>query len=274
MRLNRHIDRIGGTRLRGSSYSSGSSTVSYDADAALYFAAHTTPLSGAWKAAVNTLVLSLKADSNWTPLDMLHIWQPDEQGWRVNLKTPATVATAVNSPTFGSQGFTGDGATSYLELNINPFGGALNYQQNSCHFGVWVGTNITGSTRKDAGAVRTIINSRSGSTAPLGIQTSTLVTPALSPATSVGHTYWERTGAGAWEWFKDGVSQSTGTDASQALSNSEFVACAYNTSTTGTVTPTHYSTRLINCVHSGSSAIDPTTLYTALNTFRLAVAGL
>jgi hypothetical protein len=50
----------------------------------------------------------------------------------------STLVTAVNSPTFTpSQGFTGNGSTSYLDSNFNPATNGIKYTQNNASFFVY-----------------------------------------------------------------------------------------------------------------------------------------
>lgn len=92
----------------------------YSAEATAYFAAMSVQPSTALKDLVEALITTLKADDVWNYLLWLGLGpMHDAQAARVNLKTPAQVASAVNSPTFtAKQGYAGDGATSYLDTGI------------------------------------------------------------------------------------------------------------------------------------------------------------
>jgi hypothetical protein len=94
--------------------------VSYDADAEAYFAAMSVEPDATRKGLLNDLIVGLKADSVWTKITWLSVLAAhDAQAARVNIKTPAQVATAINSPTFTTDlGYAGDGATSYLDTGL------------------------------------------------------------------------------------------------------------------------------------------------------------
>ena len=118
----------------------------YDADAAAYFAAVTTPFSTARKAIINTLVTTLKADGNWAGLDRLWLManEASDQGL-ISLVNPASTAmTLVNAPTFTvDQGFTGDGLTTYINTGYTPNVDGIKFTLNSASMGVYSRTQVS-----------------------------------------------------------------------------------------------------------------------------------
>lgn len=99
--------------------------VSYDADAAAYFAALGTTLSASVKSSINTFVLDIKSQGRWTSgLQILPFVTATAADNLVNLKSPGTV----NANSFNGSGFTHsatNGVTSdatagtYLNLGFN-----------------------------------------------------------------------------------------------------------------------------------------------------------
>jgi hypothetical protein len=97
---------------------------SYDADAQAYFDAIVTNGGGdpdsTRKTLIDGLVTGLKSDSIWSKITALYLFAAhDSVAARVNLKTPATLASAVNSPTFtADRGYTGDAVSAYVDTNL------------------------------------------------------------------------------------------------------------------------------------------------------------
>jgi hypothetical protein len=83
----------------------------------------------------NNLVLSLKAGSIWTKLDVLYIFANDggSDFGTLNWKAPTlNQATLINSPTFTTnEGFMGNGTSSYVDTNFNPATQGVNYSLNN-----------------------------------------------------------------------------------------------------------------------------------------------
>ena len=125
--------------------------VVYEAEAQAYFAAMTTPLSDEQKTRVNTFVRMLKDSLSITSLsqkfDVMYLFanETSEAGLR-NLIKRSHDATAVNSPTFTQwEGFRGNGTTSYLNTNYNPFSQGVRYTLNSGSIGTYSLDSVSGS---------------------------------------------------------------------------------------------------------------------------------
>lgn len=71
-------------------------------------------------AATNTFILGLKANSFYTRFVRLFLHSPTSQAASLAdfISAGANTMTAVNSPTWNSNGFTFDGATNYCRLNL------------------------------------------------------------------------------------------------------------------------------------------------------------
>jgi hypothetical protein len=101
-----------------------SQIASFDADAVAFFGRVTTAggsLSATEKAAVNQLVLDLKANSLWTP--MLAIYPmvgASAAACAQNLKSSSFTGTFSSGWTFASTGITGNGISAYMDTNLTP----------------------------------------------------------------------------------------------------------------------------------------------------------
>lgn len=231
--------------------------VSYETETMAYLSAMSVQPTLDRKAAIDAFIVSLKTSGAWSKLDWLSLHAAHhEQAARVNMKNPAQVATAVNSPTFTIDvGFTGDGATSYLNTGVNSSSSGGLYLQNDCHMGVRVSDDADNVNYYDGGQYTSGINTRIGTNANIAIQSSSNVNLALSPATSVGHTAFSRTSSSAVRLYKDGVGSSV-TLTSTARRNASSLICAVNSSTTGGLSPAGYSARTNNMFHFGGSLTD------------------
>jgi hypothetical protein len=85
----------------------------------------------------NQLVVDLKDGGIWSKLDSFAVFATDGNSdfalidWK-----RLTQYTAYNSPTFtANEGFQGDGTSSYIDSNFNPFTNGTNYTLNSASIG-------------------------------------------------------------------------------------------------------------------------------------------
>ena len=95
----------------------------------------------------NQLVVDLKAGGIWSKLDTFAVFATDgDSDFALIDWIRLTDYTAINSPTFTTnQGFTGNGSSSYIDINFQPINGT-NYAQNSAHFMVYCYANDSSST--------------------------------------------------------------------------------------------------------------------------------
>lgn len=110
-----------------------------DPAAAALIVRMTTPPTAARAALINSTIVSLKAAGVWDLLDALWVMAAaDTQAAGLNWKSSSFTLSPVNSPTFTvDRGYAGDGATSYLDTQLNPSLGGLNYARDSTSFGIW-----------------------------------------------------------------------------------------------------------------------------------------
>lgn len=120
---------------------------SYCAQYQTYYDSLTTPPAAAVALAQDTMFVSLVAEGLWTKADLIYLLSQstnDDGEALVNAVSPGTYdGTAYNAPTFESlAGFTGDGATTYIDTNFNPTTHGVNYTLNSASFAVYVLTDV------------------------------------------------------------------------------------------------------------------------------------
>jgi hypothetical protein len=252
-------------------------STSYDSDAAALFAAWSVDPGPAIKGYINDFILGLKADSLWTKLDFMHVFAATQNGddsW-INIKNPgvATISRlASDAATWAVRaGWTGDGAHG-LSLNWNPTDDGGVYTQNSAHLGVWALAADGALGSVDLGA-----------SAPAGfaflcpnfngIGTFIYFNAAgglsNAPSAGAGHFVGNRSGASAVQYYKNGSSITTGTDASTYLPERDIYVLARNDS--GGLA--NSSDDQLFAIHGGSSLSsgDVTALYNRLNTLKTAL---
>ena len=101
-----------------------SQIASFDADAVAFFGRVTTAggsLSATEKAAVNQLVLDLKANSLWTPMKAIYpMVGASAAACAQNLKSASFTGTFTSGWTFASTGVNGNGTSAYFNTTFNP----------------------------------------------------------------------------------------------------------------------------------------------------------
>lgn len=243
---------------------------SYDADAQLYFNQLSVQPSAAFKSAINTLVLTLKADGNWTTLDRLWIHAAEvQQHATISLVNPTSTAiTEVNSPTWtANQGYTGNGSTQYLNTNFNTSSSGVNYTQNSNCIGIY-SRNNTSEAKVDIGNQNATVisyvisrwtdnNQYHRANVTSGGFASAANTDSRGLFTSL------RTNSTTIYGYKNGSQACTTTNTSGTLPNLNLFIGALNNNGT----PDFYSTKQYALSFISSGAINQATFYTAIQTF-------
>jgi hypothetical protein len=121
-----------------------SQIASFDADAVAFFGRVTTAggsLSATEKAAVNQLVLDLKANSLWTPMKAIYpMVGASAAACAQNLKSSSFTGTfTATGWTFASTGATPNGTSAYMDTNFVP---SANLTNNNVSFSQYFRTNI------------------------------------------------------------------------------------------------------------------------------------
>ncbi len=251
---------------------SGAAAITYSAEAAVLFARMTIAPSATRKGQIDTLIRALKTAGVWTKMDVFRVHAAhDAQAARLNWASTSYDAAAVNSPTFTTdRGYTGDGATSYLDSGFNPATAGGLFAQDKAHMGVWCGTDVTASVQIDVGNSRSRINSRSAGNAAIAGNTITGSNVLLPAATSVGHTCWSRTISTEFETSKNGTVLTSSAVASAALNSLPYYELAI--AAAGPAAG-NFSTRRVQATHWGSdlTAAERTAVYDALAAYMTAV---
>ena len=217
---------------------------------------------------LNRLVRDLKYGcQSWNETDwFLLTAQHDAQAALVDLRNPARVATAVNSPTFTAyRGYTGDGATSYLNSNAAP---GSNFALNSNSMGVWLRT-VTGVSVQHLGSSDNGVIGNS-STSTFAARSSGILTGTFSGALTVPGLYaYSRTTSTAIRGYRNGASVGNAGSNSSAVGTADFFVGARNTGGT----PSLYSPAQIAAAYAGAGFSDSKNecIHNALSTYMTSV---
>lgn len=225
---------------------------------------------------LNTLSQSLSDAGIWAELDLFHPiggLETDEQRLTPIISTSGSNFTNVNSATLDVNGVTGNGTSSYLNLNWNPNTNSVKYTQNSASYGFYNRTNNTGGY-SDVGAWDATngisvnprftddkfylrINQSNGLGATASVSTYTdcrgLIVVERSNATNDGA-------------YRNGSSLFTSAKNSNGLPNNNIYLCCYNFNGTAA----NFSTRNYALVFFGSSAINQSNFYTIIQAYMTA----
>ena len=124
-----------------------SQIASFDADAVAFFGRVTTAggsLSATEKAAVNQLVLDLKANSLWTPMKAIYpMVGASAAACAQNLKSSSFTGTFTSGWTFASTGVTPNGTSAYMDTILTP---SVSLATNNFSISYYSRTNSNAST--------------------------------------------------------------------------------------------------------------------------------
>ena len=234
-----------------------------------------TAPDAAHAAAINTLILALKAAGAWSLLDVLQIYTAQTSGHALlNWVSTSFNATAVNSPTFtANQGYQGNGTTSYVNTGFGTSAGSK-FTQNSNFVFMW--SNSTGLTGKYSGALS------GGWQVVIGASTAATKFYASTNRSSAGADEWTstdnasligvvRTGASSITGYSRGVNKGTASPASVALQSAPIFMGAYNNGGT----PLNFNNTKVGVFMAGGGAgMDDTmalATYNALKAYMQAI---
>lgn len=241
----------------------------YDTDAQNYFAAMTVQPDATRKGLINDLFVGLKTDGVWAKPDWLILLAShDAQAARINARTPSKIAAAVNSPTFTvDRGFTGDGATSYIDFGENLSASPNQLAQDSGTVGVWCNqaSSTTGSSAHfgQSGSGQRYNFNASATTALFRAGDSTSSIYNNVGTTRTGHRTIVRIDASSKAIFHAGANKQTFVVASTGVGTAAYVLRS-NTS---------YSDDRAAVAYSGAGMSDAqvAALHNRLNTFLTAI---
>lgn len=223
---------------------------------------------------LNNLMWGLENAGILSELDLFHPiggLETDEQRLKPIISTSGNDFTNVNSVTLNSNGATGNGSSSYLNLNWNPNTDGVKYVLNNAHIACY--------SRTDVAENSTDISAYNGTTQFTGFnikwgdgnwycnihKTSSSMTYAN--ANSLGFYIGQRTASTAQESFKNGVSIASNTLASVGIPNYDVYACGRNNAGTAD----SFSTRNLALFSAGSSLDNlELTYYNLIQTYMTA----
>lgn len=224
------------------------------------------------------LVKDLKDAGIWNKLDLFYVFATngDSDFATLNWKTPASFqATKVNSPTFTSlEGFTGDGATSYLNTNYNPRTSGVNYQQDSASYGYYCRTNNIGLYAGMGGRTASLTN-RSFDIVGVSVPNSSQFDINNSSGTtqgtisdSSGFFHANRSGSGTSALYRNGNLAITGVRTSDGTPNLPLFVLASNDAGS----PSLFSNRQLSIAFAGASLLsERVDFFNAIETYMDAI---
>ncbi len=228
---------------------------------------------------LDILRAGLTTDGLTAKLDRLWVFaQPTQAEALVDIIAGAT-ATAVNSPTFTANlGFTGDGATSYIDTNFNPSTMGINYTLNSAHGSLWDVTSRAAAATLEMGALDDLVTGAYSVDLSVRYPVDRLIMRInagggieVSPSSgSQGHFILNRSSGSAIETYFNGGSIDSSVNGSYVLANVTIAILGRHLASGGV---TGFSTDQIAAVSFGSSldATDAANLYSRLRTYMRAV---
>src|SRR3990167_2619403 len=244
----------------------------YDAMASAYFAAVPNAFTSARKTIINTLIAGLRADGNLTKLDRLWLLANSTTGNAVIDIIGLNAATLVNAPAFvEDQGYTGDGATSYINSNFSPNPDATNFTQNSSSFGVYVNTDDGTSPGIAMGVAQggTSYNTVWPKEGGIFYGTSTdsgAIEVSVATANCLSLSVAQRVDASNVDIYKAGVLVASGARTSGLVTTIPFFILAHNSG----VASSFFGER-VALAFLGSNTINQSTLYTRIQAYMTAI---
>lgn len=220
---------------------------------------------------INRLITSLIRDGVWAKLDVLQVYAADAQANALlNWVSGSYNSTAYNSPTFtADRGFTGDGATAYLDTGYAASSGPK-WGQNDHSFGRWLRSGPGGGAM-DLGAyeVATLKSAYVLSNVGTQYQVSDSGTIQTVNASVIGSVTATRTASGSFDIYKNGAFVTNVVAVSRPGSTLSMYVLAYNFDG-GAAT---FSPNQLGAVYMGAAltAGDTLALHNALQAYMTAV---
>lgn len=261
----------GATRLGGRTGFYFASSL-FDPDAAAYFAAAGITDS-AQMAAVNNLVLALKAESLWLGINALYPFVGgNATAHSYNLINPAVhqITWSVGGVTHNANGITGDGSTGYGDCNISP-----DHTGENCGLSAYVRTLPTGDNKNPVGVQNAADNNyyflhcnvAFGQYYTRMGQTELAV---VGSAPTAGMISGNRTSSSALRLDKNGASVATNSNGIvESLFTDDYYVLARNRG--GTAEGLFDGTLALLAFHQGFTEAESLALYNAVQTFQTAL---
>ena len=245
-----------------------SQIASFDADAVAFFGRVTTAggsLSATEKAAVNTLVIQMKADGTWTPMKAIYpMVGASAAACAQNLKSSSFTGTFTSGWTFASTGATPNGTSAYFDTGFNP---SIDASLTGFSFGGYPRNNDTSGTQVsgcfDVGPVFAQNNLTAANILSGG--TSNVLSYTANPSQRL--IMHRRTSATFSEAYRNGTSLGTNTGTAGGLPNTNYYIGARNDGTGVPFYDSHeYAFYFFGLSLTNTNALDLTTAVNAFNT--------
>lgn len=226
--------------------------------------------------AINNLVKLLKITGNWWLLDRMWLLANEtQQAATISLVNPSSTAiTEVNAPSWvAKQGYTGNGTTSYLNLNFD-LTTATQYSLDSSSLGVYLRTNAqsTGNdmgTQNSGGDITQLLARFTDDIFYTRINnTSAAGTGNVSNTNSTGLISAARTSSSTILTYRNGVQLDSDAVNSTAVPAPVVYALCRNNNGTATA----FTTRQTSIIFIGSGSINQSLLFTAVESFMDEIA--
>lgn len=210
---------------------------------------------------VSTLNRCLKATTVWYSLDRLWPLASENATQALTDLKARAVATAVNSPTFtASQGYAGNGTSSYINTNFVASTDGVNYTLNSAHLALYnrtARTDKAGGHRNagayGAGGVSSQINLFSFNHLFDSVIHGALIQVDAGFADAAGMFAINRSASNASQSYRNSASIGTSSTASDGVPSSKLYVGAVNNSEVGGSSPIAFVTDQHAMVSVGGS---------------------
>lgn len=242
--------------------SGGGAAFDSDYQAVLNYATslgYTLP-SSAQQIKQNQLMLSLKAGGIWSKLDTFAMFANDGGSnfalidWK-----RLTTYTAVNSPTFSSNGgFASNGTSSYIDTNFNPATSGVNYTLNNAGRFFWVDNRTAIPTELWEGTA-TSSGNRSANSSTSGNQKINSVNQTSPVAFNVDEFHAiNRTSSSNVEFFTNTTQSSRFQTSTSIISENQVISRSFGS----------FNTSRFRFYAMGASIVsENTAFYNAINTY-------
>lgn len=234
-------------------------------------------VSAARRVLVDAFVVGLKADGLWTKLDRLWLHAAENEPSALLDLIVNDLAVTVNAPTFTmDRGYTGDGATNYIDTTYNPSTDAINYVLDSASFGAWV-------VSVDAVIVHMLLGATTAAddTCQIYYLDGTAWVGDINQNAGSGNVFstnfgsgpgmllLSRTASNAYAIYGNGGSKNTDATASGAVPNCKFFVLARSSANA----PNNYGAHQVAASYFGGglSDADVANFYSRLRTYMTAV---
>jgi hypothetical protein len=248
-----------------------SQIASFDADAVAFFGRVTTAggsLSATEKAAVNTLVVDMKAAGIWTPMKAIYpMVGASAAACAQNLKSASFTGSFTSGWTFTSQGIRGNLSSTFFNTTLNDLndlganatvGAYINSAGfgNNWELGVFTSPNIVGISVNNSG--NSFIDIKSN------------VTASLSEPIFIGGLYTGTSNGTTSSAYKNATFQSSQAQSTTGLNLNHYIGCLNNNGTAFLFSDKRNAFTFF--ANANFNATNVSNLYTAVQAFQVSLS--